>query len=575
MATVSDLQQLYIGYFGRAADQAGLNFWLGAINNDGLSLANVHAAFVNSEEYTAQYEGLTVSQKVAAVYQNVLGRAADAEGQAFWTKAIEDGTITEDQLIEGLLSGLSPKDALIVSNKIVVANYFTSVKGANYAEADKAESSNILADVDETVASVSVALTQVGEFADNASTADLAAALAALEAAQEAQLAYAKALLNDEDGTVEDANAKVATDLTKAESDLVAVVPTFNSGDSTALTNLKIKEAQDAATKAVADARIDLASTAGLPALVTKFNTQLTAYENAVKATAAAQTEQDAELAKFNVINGGPAASVGSDGQVAGVIEKNASGELVLTAAYSGTAAATTAAQKAAAEALLADVKALQAAIKTETAANTALDATGAQIDAAGADVYDAATNTFTNGPVKVLQDALTAQTELNKAVTAYNEAKATAAEWTAIGNDVTKANAVFTDIGYNLVIVAGDVSANGQKDVFVFSELPLTKNSAAVELGVEAGDVLFVGSNYKLGVDSNPLTTEIEGGDNSAFEIFFQQAGADAKVLVENSVFGSSVAGDGEFTTITLTGINVDQLSFDAQTGLVSIAAV
>ncbi|PZR38586.1 MAG: hypothetical protein DI524_14050, partial [Ectopseudomonas oleovorans] len=328
-------------------------------------------------------------------------------------------------------------------------------------------------------------------------------------------------------------------------------------------------------TPAVLEAVADLPPV--LPALVTKFNTQLTAYENAVKATAAAQTEQDAELAKFNVINGGPAASVGSDGQVAGVIEKNASGELVLTAAYSGTAAATTAAQKAAAEALLADVKALQAAIKTETAANTALDATGAQIDAAGADVYDAATNTFTftNGPVKVLQDALTAQTELNKAVTAYNEAKATAAEWTAIGNDVTKANAVFTDIGYNLVIVAGDVSANGQKDVFVFSELPLTKNSAAVELGVEAGDVLFVGSNYKLGVDSNPLTTEIEGGDNSAFEIFFQQAGADAKVLVENSVFGSSVAGDGEFTTITLTGINVDQLSFDAQTGLVSIAAV
>ncbi|PZR37728.1 MAG: hypothetical protein DI524_14870, partial [Ectopseudomonas oleovorans] len=175
MATVSDLQQLYIGYFGRAADQAGLNFWLGAINNDGLTLANVHAAFVNSAEYNAQYEGLALSAKVAAVYQNVLGRAADAEGAAFWTNAIQSGAITEDQLIEGLLSGLSPKDALTISNKIVVANYFTSVKGANYAEADKAESSNILAGVDETVASVSAALTYVGDFADNASTADLAA----------------------------------------------------------------------------------------------------------------------------------------------------------------------------------------------------------------------------------------------------------------------------------------------------------------------------------------------------------------------------------------------------------------
>ncbi|MDG9977495.1 DUF4214 domain-containing protein [Ectopseudomonas oleovorans] len=575
MATVSDLQQLYIGYFGRAADQAGLNFWLGAINNDGLSLANVHAAFVNSDEYNAQYEGLTVSQKVAAVYQNVLGRAADAEGQAFWTKAIEDGTITEDQLIEGLLSGLSPKDALIVSNKIVVANYFTSVKGANYAEADKAESSNILAGVDETVTSVSAALTQVGDFADDASTADLAAALAALEAAQEAQLAYAKALLNDEDGTVADANIKVAADLSTAESDLVAVVPTFSNTDSTALTNLKIKEAQDAATKAVADARIDLASTAGLPALVTKFNSQLATYEAATKTAAAASTEQNAELAKFNVVNGNTTLTVDGDGLVTGVIEKNASGQLVLTAQYSGTNAATSAAQKEAAEALLADVKAFQAASKAVTAANTALDATGDQIAAAGADTYDAATNTFTGGPVKALQDALAAQTALNKAVTAYNEAKATAAEWKAVSDDVIEAYDAFTDIGYSLVDVIADVPANGQQDVFVFSNLPLNNNSAAVELGVEAGDVLFIGSNYKLGTDSNPATTTIiEGGDNSAFEVFFQQDGLNAKVLVENSVFGSSVAGGGEFTTITLTGVNVDQLSFDAQTGLISIAA-
>lgn len=56
MATASDLQQLYIGYFGRAADQAGLDFWVEAINNGGLSLANVRASFVQSTEYTAKYQ---------------------------------------------------------------------------------------------------------------------------------------------------------------------------------------------------------------------------------------------------------------------------------------------------------------------------------------------------------------------------------------------------------------------------------------------------------------------------------------------------------------------------------------
>ncbi len=574
MATVSDLQQLYIGYFGRAADQAGLNFWLGAINNDGLSLANVHAAFVNSEEYNAQYEGLSVSAKVAAVYENVLGRAADAEGQAFWTNAIETGAITEDQLIEGLLSGLSPKDALAISNKIVVANYYTSAKGDSYAEADKAESSQILAGVDSTTKSVSDALELVGDAADNASNADLVAALAALEAAEEAQLAYAKSVLKDEEGTVADAQTKVAGDLTAAQNGLTANGVAFNAADSTALTTLKIKEAQDAAAKAVTDARAELATTAGLPALVTKFNTQLEAFTKAAEAKAAAETEQAAELAKFNVVKGGTAATIAADGVVAGIIVKNASGELVLSADYSGNSQATTAAQKAAADALLVDIKTFQAASKADAAANTALDATGAQIDAAGADTYDAATNALTGGPAAALQGAVKAQADLAEAVTAYNDAKAASAEWEGVSNDVTEARDVFTDLGYSLVEVeSGAAAGSANKDVFVFEA---SEGAATASVGLTDGDVLFVGANYKLGAVEEVNGDQVLKGDNSAFELFFVQATANTvEIHVENSVFGSSAATP-EVTTIALTGVtSVDQLSFDAKTGMVTFADV
>ncbi|RAA03678.1 DUF4214 domain-containing protein [Stutzerimonas stutzeri] len=573
MATASDLQQLYVGYFGRAADQEGLNFWLGAINNDGLSLANVHASFVNSEEYNAQYVNLSVSQKVAAVYQNVLGRAADAAGQAFWTNAIETGVISEDQLIEGLLSGLSPKDALTVSNKVIVANYYTSVKGDSYTDADKVDSSVILAAVNDTTASVAAALEKVGERADDVSNSDLAAALAALEAAEKAQLAYARALLDDEEGTVDEAADKVAEDLADAREALK-----INESDSEALANLKIKEAQDAAAKAVSDARLELAATSGLPALFTKFTAQLAAYKQAVEAQIAAKTEQDAELAKFNVVKGGTPVEIVDGGLVSGVIVKDASGQLVLTAAYTGNATDTSAAQKAAAEALLADIKAYQAASKTAVDADKALDATGKQIADAGADKYDAVNNEITEGPAAKLQAALDAQAELNKAVTAYNDAKAAKAEWDAVSKDAGDARDAFDTLGYKLIDVGVDDAdgTNGVADVFIFSSVKLDgDNIGAAEITADAGDVLFIGSNYKLGVDSDLIKPGIQGGDNSAFEIFFKQTDDGAQVLIENSVFGSSVvANGGEFTTITLTGVNVDQLSFDAQTGLVSIAA-
>lgn len=572
MATASDLQQLYVGYFGRAADQEGLNFWLGAINNDGLSLANVHASFVNSEEYNAQYLNLTVGQKVAAVYQNVLGRAADAAGQAFWTNAIETGVISEDQLIEGLLSGLSPKDALIVSNKVIVANYYTSVKGDSYAEADKADSSAILAKVDSTTGSVADALKEVGERSDDVSNSDLAGALAALEAAEKAQLAYARALLDDEEGTVAGAAKLVEENLADARDALG-----INEGDSEALANLKIKEAQDAAAKAVSDARLELSATSGLPALFTKFTAQMAAYEQAVEAQKAAKTEQDAELAKFNVVKGGEAVAIADGGLVSGVIVKDASGQLVLTAAYTGNATGTSAAQKAAAEALLADIKAYQAASKTAVDADKALDTTGAQIAAAGDDTYNADSNKLADGPAAALQAALDNQAELSEAVTAYNDAKTAKAEWDAVAKDAGDARDAFNVLGYKLIEVGVEDAdgTDGFADVFIFSSVELNDNNIGnATITADAGDVLFIGSNYKLGVDSDLTKTGIQGGDNSAFEIFFQQDGVNAKVLVENSVFGSSVATGGEFTTITLTGVNVDQLSFDAQTGLISIAA-
>lgn len=588
MATVSDLQQLYIGYFGRAADQAGLNFWLGAINNDGLSLANVHAAFVNSAEYNAQYEGLTVSQKVAAVYQNVLGRAADTEGAAFWTKAIEDGTITEDQLIEGLLSGLSTKDAQAISNKIVVANYYTSAKGDAYNEASKAESGAIIKTVNDKLSTVGVALTEVGKLV-GVSNAELATALKSLEAAEKAHLEVAKAFLGDAAEGLTDAqiltaangangiNAKFGAALGDAQTAVTAVDTGLTlAGDAGDAAKLKI--AVDKAAADVSTARAEAAKTAGLPDLVTKFNTQLAAQKAAVATLAAAQTEQNAEQAKAEAIIGDTLVIVAATGvtETSGgdKVFSIVNNQLVIDKAFSDANADTTVpaqvANLKAANDLLADVKATLAADKAAKAADTALDTTGAQIAAASDDSYNAGTNALTGGVAAKLLEEIAQQEALVKAVQAYSKAGTFAADYKAADEAITKAeDAIFDAAGLGFAKVDLTTGAEGAaaKEVFFFSEATTT-----VDLTVTKGDVLYVGSNYKLGTAEYDATTpgKIVGGDNNALEVFFIQNGADVNVVIEKSVFGSSAAAP-EVATITLTGTTVDKLSFDAQNGFVN----
>ena len=48
MSTTTNMQELYIGYFGRAADQDGLDYWVAGIDNGDLSYEDVVLSFTDS-----------------------------------------------------------------------------------------------------------------------------------------------------------------------------------------------------------------------------------------------------------------------------------------------------------------------------------------------------------------------------------------------------------------------------------------------------------------------------------------------------------------------------------------------
>mgnify|MGYP003146620502 CR=1 FL=1 len=108
------LTALYAGYFDRAPDPAGLQFWINQIDN-GRAFNTIAADFAASAEATALYPYLTApdvatsSTFITSVYQNLFNRAPDAEGLAFWKGVLEAKSVSVADMIEAIINGA--KDA--------------------------------------------------------------------------------------------------------------------------------------------------------------------------------------------------------------------------------------------------------------------------------------------------------------------------------------------------------------------------------------------------------------------------------------------------------------------------------
>jgi SpoIID/LytB domain protein len=82
------LQRLYTAYFLRAPDAGGFAYWTNELNG-GRSLANISGYFAGSPEFVGRYGPLDNSAFVDLIYSNVLGRAPDAGGKAYWVDLLD------------------------------------------------------------------------------------------------------------------------------------------------------------------------------------------------------------------------------------------------------------------------------------------------------------------------------------------------------------------------------------------------------------------------------------------------------------------------------------------------------
>lgn len=92
---------LYTAGLGREIDPAGLAFWSDLLAG-GYSLRDMAADLIDSREFAGRFgEPDTMSDAafIAVIYENVLGRQADADGAAYWADMLTDGAGRPDLLL--------------------------------------------------------------------------------------------------------------------------------------------------------------------------------------------------------------------------------------------------------------------------------------------------------------------------------------------------------------------------------------------------------------------------------------------------------------------------------------------
>jgi len=132
VAMRTEISQLYVSLFGRAPDNEGLGFWVSSLAG-GNTIAKIAQSMYETAPARAYYPlYATPSEVVTTFYTNVLGRAPDAEGLAFWVNefnnAVSPGTFFA-KLISNVVNYSGTDAAGLVSkslftNKVAVGQFY-------------------------------------------------------------------------------------------------------------------------------------------------------------------------------------------------------------------------------------------------------------------------------------------------------------------------------------------------------------------------------------------------------------------------------------------------------------------
>lgn len=126
--------RLYRAYFLREPDVGGLNFWYDKYRSAEWTFIGISQFFATSPEFKARYGALTNEQFVTLIYQNVLGRAPDPSGFAFWTSELNSERRSRGQVMADFSE--SPENKNINRPRVQIVAVEASMKRVQASASD-------------------------------------------------------------------------------------------------------------------------------------------------------------------------------------------------------------------------------------------------------------------------------------------------------------------------------------------------------------------------------------------------------------------------------------------------------
>lgn len=561
--TATQVQQLYVGLLGRAADQGGLNWWVDQVNTGGRTLEDIRASFVTSTEYTTGYGAATSrTALVEAIYQNLFERTPTADEVQYW--AVTD-TRPADQLVAAFLEFASANDQKTIDNKVFVAQTYTDTVGDAGFNADAAVT--VIADVDGTPASVSAAIgaiangTLAGQVPGVTAINTLATAQAAVTTFEAANKVTADALVAKLAAHVDTAGLPVDSDtddIDAANSSyqekmdaVVADAQTFRGNVDERTTTVLTTDASDkAGLLTTAYTALNAGSKPLADKLVAAIAAEATAKTGA--ATDFDKASVEAGLETASPTHFGVAADyVSADALYTAYVTGSVSDRTAIDASfedstyYSNTFKATVVKDAAYADALKATAAATDALDSNETATVITTKVNGVTIIADADDSIGTG-----NAYISALTAKTAADVLLASAIAA--DADVTAAQTLSDAYDVQTGAVETAEEAVAAVNVAGKVAVHALagntdgtgtvaapiKDIFYFADKAIAGDTDTnFTIGsFAAGDSIVLGNNSYT-YNSGALTT----GDNNKLEFFLVKSTAGLQIVLETENYGSS----------------------------------
>ncbi len=134
-ATSTELQELYVAYFGRAADPSGLDYW----TEKGITTSKFAADMYAQAEFKDAYGSLSTEAQVNQIYKNLFDRAADVDGLNYWTLQINLGNLKLAEIATHLIwaaknnSGSSDDKTALTNRTDAAVAYTAKVKESTTA----------------------------------------------------------------------------------------------------------------------------------------------------------------------------------------------------------------------------------------------------------------------------------------------------------------------------------------------------------------------------------------------------------------------------------------------------------